>query len=227
MKNKESNQKSLRISDKELQEALKEMGTYVDISESDLEKLFNIVFKHIHKKLQISHTGEVSKRPPVVNKKEIAFSALSSFAGIGLCAFLSSYFFEPLGSTLLIGSFGASAVLVYAAIRSPLAQPRNLIGGHIISAIAGVACYNLFSFNLCIAAAAAVSIAILAMLSTNTLHPPGGATALIAVIGGTEIHELGYFYALFPVAAGAAVLLLVALAVNKILPDRKYPEYWF
>ncbi|MDO8784978.1 MAG: HPP family protein, partial [Syntrophales bacterium] len=73
----------------------------------------------------------------------------------------------------------------------------------------------------------AVSLAITAMLATKTLHPPGGATALIAVIGGKKIHDLGFLYALVPAGAGALVLLVVALLVNNLARNRRYPEYWF
>jgi CBS-domain-containing membrane protein len=147
--------------------------------------------------------------------------------GIGTCGYLSSNYFEPRDLSLLIGSFGASAVLVYGAIKSPLAQPRNLVGGHIISGLIGMACYQLFGGTLWLAAAMAVSLAIVAMLATKTLHPPGGATALIAVIGGEKVHNLGYLYAFIPAGAGAVILLAVALIVNNLAKNRKYPEYWF
>jgi CBS-domain-containing membrane protein len=62
---------------------------------------------------------------------------------------------------------------------------------------------------------------------TKTLHPPGGATALIAVIGGDKIHNLGSMYALVPVGLGAAIMLIIALLVNNIPKSRKYPEFWF
>jgi CBS-domain-containing membrane protein len=146
--------------------------------------------------------------------------------GIGACGWLSSHYFEPRDLSLLIGSFGASAVLVYGAIKSPLAQPRNLIGGHVISGLVGVACWQVFGATLWIAAALAVSLAIVAMLATKTLHPPGGATALIAVIGGDKVHALGFLYAIIPAGAGAVVLLIVALLVNNLNRNRKYPEYW-
>jgi CBS-domain-containing membrane protein len=115
---------------------------------------------------------------------------------------------------------------VYGAIKSPLAQPRNLIGGHVISGLTGVACYHLFGNTIWLAAAMAVSLAIVVMLATKTLHPPGGATALIAVIGGTKIHNLGFFYALIPAGTGAVILLVIALLVNNLSKSRKYPEYW-
>ena len=85
-----------------------------------------------------------AKSPPGVGGPELLWSWLGAMIGIGLCAFLSAKFFEPRDLTLLIGSFGASAVLVYSAIKSPLAQPRNLIGGHVISGLVGVACWQLF-----------------------------------------------------------------------------------
>ncbi|MEW5744491.1 MAG: HPP family protein [Nitrospirota bacterium] len=164
--------------------------------------------------------------PPGACPQEIAWAFIGSVIGIGICGYISSQFLEPRELTLIIGSFGASAVLVYAAIKSPLAQPRNLVGGHILSALAGVACYKLFGGTVWVAAALAVSAAIAAMLATRTLHPPGGATALIAVIGGEKIHSLGFLYALVPAGAGALILLIVALIVNNLARDRKYPEYW-
>jgi CBS-domain-containing membrane protein len=168
-----------------------------------------------------------AKAPPGVGVGELVWSWLGSFLGIGLCALLSASYFEPRDLSLLIGSFGASAVLVYGAIKSPLAQPRNLIGGHVLSGLAGVAAFHLFGATLWLAAALAVSLAIVLMLATRTLHPPGGATALIAVIGGPKVHGLGFLYPFVPAGAGALVLLLVALLVNNLSRNRKYPEYWW
>lgn len=167
------------------------------------------------------------KSPPGVGLSEHIWSFAGAAIGIALCGYLSSKYFEPRDMTLIIGSFGASAVLVYGAIKSPLAQPRNLVGGHMLSALVGVACWQLFGETVWLAAAMAVSLAIVLMLATKTLHPPGGATALIAVLGGAKIHSLGFFYVLVPAGAGAVMLLLVALFVNNICPDRRYPEYWF
>jgi CBS-domain-containing membrane protein len=167
-----------------------------------------------------------AKSPPGVGIIELIWSWLGSSLGIGICGYLSSQYFEPRDMTLLIGSFGASAVLVYGAIKSPLAQPRNLIGGHVLSGLAGVACYQLFGNMVWLAAAMAVSLAIVVMLATKTLHPPGGATALIAVIGGTKIHNLGFLYAFIPAGMGAVILLVIALLVNNLSKGRKYPEYW-
>jgi CBS-domain-containing membrane protein len=65
------------------------------------------------------------------------------------------------------------------------------------------------------------------MHATKTLHPPGGATALIAVIGSQKIHDLGYLYAIIPAAAGALIMLAVALLINNVPKNRRYPQFWF
>jgi CBS-domain-containing membrane protein len=161
------------------------------------------------------------KSPPFVGLIELWWSWLGSFCGIFACAFLSFHYQVP----LLIGSFGASAVLIYAAIDSPLAQPRNLVGGHIVSAIIGVTCFKLLGMTD-FACAMAVSLAIVGMLLTKTLHPPGGATALIAVIT-PSIYHLGYYYVVTPVGIGALIMLLVALLTNNPANTRRYPRYWF
>ena len=165
--------------------------------------------------------------PPGVGIRELIWSWIGATLATGTCAYLSSHFLEPRDLTLLIGSFGASAVLVYGAVKSPLAQPRNVLGGHIVSGLVGVYCQQAIGSVVWLAADMAVSLAIVAMLATKTLHPPGGATALIAVIGGAKIHNLGYFYALVPAGAGALFLLVVALIVNNLAKERRYPDYWF
>ena len=171
--------------------------------------------------------GGTTQSPPRVGLSEILWSWLGAFMGIGAVAYLNYGPLETTTLVLLIGSFGASAVLIYGAIKSPLAQPRNLLGGHLISALIGVTAFKLLVPHLWLAAALAVATSIAVMHATKTLHPPGGATALIAVIGGPKIHQLGYLYALCPVAAGAALMLVVALLVNNIPATRRYPEFWW
>lgn len=168
-----------------------------------------------------------TKSPPGVSLSEIMWSWVGAFLGITAVAFIS---YNILGGTdlvMVVGSFGASAVLIYGAIKSPLAQPRNLVGGHIISAIIGVATYQVLHAHMWLAASVAVATAIVVMHATKTLHPPGGATALIAVIGSTKIHALGYLYAIIPAGAGATIMLVIALLVNNIPKNRKYPEFWY
>jgi len=167
------------------------------------------------------------QRPPRVGLNEITWSWLGSFMGIAAVALIHYKILDQNALLLLIGSFGASAVLIYGATKSPLAQPRNLLGGHVLSALVGVTAFKLFGFQPWIAAALAVSVSIAVMHLTTTLHPPGGATALIAVIGGDSVHHLGYLYAVVPIALGAAIMLLVALVVNNLSKERLYPDYWY
>jgi CBS-domain-containing membrane protein len=167
-----------------------------------------------------------TKSPPGIGIVEIVWSWLGGFIGIGAVALVQAYIFDGTDLILMIGSFGASAVLVYGAIKSPLAQPRNLVGGHFLSALVGVAAFKIFQGQPVLAVATAAGTAIAVMLATKTLHPPGGATALIAVIGGEKVHALGFLYAVIPAAAGAAILLIVALLFNNIPKNRRYPEFW-
>jgi CBS-domain-containing membrane protein len=168
-----------------------------------------------------------TQSPPRVGISEAAWSWFGAFLGISLVGLIQSLFVDQVGQGLLIGSFGATAVLVYGAIRSPLAQPRNVLGGHVLSAFIGVFSFKLVGDISWLASALAVSTAIAVMHMTKTLHPPGGATALIAVIGGDSVHKLGYFYAFIPVGLGAVILLGVALLVNNCAKNRRYPEFWF
>jgi CBS-domain-containing membrane protein len=167
-----------------------------------------------------------TKSPPMVSLSEIAWSWMGAFLGIAAVSYINFDIIEDTDLVMVIGSFGASAVLIYGAIKSPLAQPRNLIGGHIISAIIGVTCYKVFPSQLWLASALAVATAIAIMHATKTLHPPGGATALIAVIGSNKIHSLGYLYVFIPAGFGAVIMLVVALLVNNIPKSRRYPDFW-
>lgn len=168
-----------------------------------------------------------TKSPPGVNMQEILWSWVGAFCGILTVALIDRNFLTGGDLAMTIGSFGASSVLIYGAIKSPLAQPRNLVGGHFLSALVGVACYQMLHHHLWLAGALAVATAIALMHATKTLHPPGGATALIAVVGSQKIHALGYWYAFVPAGCGALVMLVVALVVNNIPSTRRYPEFWW
>jgi CBS-domain-containing membrane protein len=167
-----------------------------------------------------------TESPPAVGLLEILWSWVGAFLGIAAVAIINDRVLRGTDLVMIIGSFGASAVLIYGAIRSPLAQPRNLVGGHVLSAIIGVTCFKLFGNHLWLAAALAVATAIALMHATKTLHPPGGATALIAVIGSDKIHGLGYHYVLVPAGAGAIIMLIIALIINNLSKSRRYPEFW-
>lgn len=172
-------------------------------------------------------SGITRGSPPRVSNTEILWSWIGAFLGIAAVAWVSRLFFDGLDLSLMIGSFGASAVLVYGAVRSPLAQPRNLIGGHVLSAIVGVLCWKLLGQHIWLAESVAVATSVAVMHATRTLHPPGGGTALIAVIGSPELHNLGFLYVIFPATVAPLILLLVALVVNNVPASRRYPEIWF
>ncbi len=239
------------ISDEDIFQAMAEMSGYVDITPEDFKEIYNHAYNHAHQKLSSKNSVEKipdvypkqgsiiagiksyflkmkgsDKSPPGVGMSEICWSWIGAFLGIAAVAYCNFNLLSATDAIMIIGSFGASAVLIYGAIKSPLAQPRNFIGGHLFSALVGVASYQCFSSNLWLASALAVATAIAIMHATKTLHPPGGATALIAVIGSQKIHDLGYLYVLVPVGVGALIMLVVALAVNNIPRSRKYPDFW-
>ncbi len=171
--------------------------------------------------------GTTRGSPPRVSWSEVIWSWVGSLLGIGAVALVNRALFSGTDHLFMIGSFGASAVLVFGAPKSPLAQPRNLVGGHLLSAATGVLCFDMLGDFPIMAEAMAVATAIALMHLSRTLHPPGGATALIAVAGSEELHALGYLYVLMPVGLGAVVLLAVALLVNNLNPQRRYPEVWY
>ncbi|MCE3228686.1 MAG: hypothetical protein K0S32_3237 [Bacteroidetes bacterium] len=180
-----------------------------------------MVRKRIKRTIRVSRY--IIYKETLVDFKEHFWSFLGSFVGIGLIAYFQGKVFSQQDNFFLIGSFGASSVLIYGIIQSPLAQPKNLVGGHIVSAFVGVTVYKLMPDILWLNAPLAVSLAIVIMQITKTLHPPGGATALIAVIGSEKIKALGYIYVFSPVLTGCLVLLLVALIFNNITSSRNYP----
>ncbi len=169
-------------------------------------------------------TRYVIYRETAVNVKEQFWSFVGAFVGIGLIALFQSYQLPRLENILLIGSFGAASVLIFGAVQSPLAQPRNFIGGQLISAIIGVTVYKFMPDVIWLTAPLAVALSIIAMQVTRTLHPPGGATALIAVIGTDAIKELGYLYVFSPVLTGTVLLFITALLFNNMTKHRSYPS---
>jgi CBS-domain-containing membrane protein len=149
-------------------------------------------------------------------------SGLGGFAGILLILLVTRQFVGSEAAALIVASMGASAVLLFAVPHGPLSQPWALVGGHLVSSIIGVSCYLLIPDRL-IAAACAVGLAITAMYYLQCVHPPGGASALVAVVGGPGVHALGYQYVLTPVMLNALVILAVAVAFNYLFPWRRYP----
>lgn len=122
-----------------------------------------------------------------------------------------------------IAPMGASAVLLFAVPASPLAQPWSIFGGNLVSALVGVTCAMLIP-DPAAAAACAVALAIGAMFLLRCLHPPGGAVAFTAVLGGPAVTALGYGFAFSPVAVNSLFLVLAALVFNNLLRHHRYPH---
>lgn len=163
------------------------------------------------------------EQTPVSHAERIV-SAIGGFIAI-LCIFLvSRWFVGSPGAGILVASMGASAVLLFAVPHGQLAQPWAVIGGHVISAIIGVTCAQAIA-NEILAASAAVGLAIGAMYYLRCVHPPGGATALSAVIGGQATQALGYQYVITPVLINVVVILVVAFLYNYLFSWRRYPVY--
>ncbi len=150
----------------------------------------------------------------VILAKEPIISALGAFLCISLIAFINSY---DDFNIWLIPPFGATMVLVMAVHESPLAQPKNIFFGHILSALSGVLIYFFLGMSF-LSIGLAVAISVWAMMITKTIHPPAGANPIIAILGGK-----GISFILLPVAIGALIIIVFAMIYNKIL-KRNYPK---
>lgn len=170
--------------------------------------------------------GEAGEDPEIY-PVEAFWSFIGGFVGILMLSGVNYFVWGREDQVLLLATFGASAMLLFGAPGVPFAQPRNVLGGHVVSALVGIAVCKLLGPEGFFAPALAVSIAIAAMHLTSTLHPPGGGTAMMMVTGSPELIDLGFFAVLFPVASGAAVLVLTALVVNNLSRRRQYPLYWW
>ncbi|KAI9302918.1 HPP family-domain-containing protein [Cunninghamella echinulata] len=164
---------------------------------------------------------------------------LAAWLGIAVLEIIGTYSpqLQAYHSPIVVASFGASAVLLYGSIDVPLAQPRNAFFGHVIGALVGVIISKLFTqlpgivwaskeqqeIVQWVAGATAVGITIVLMQLTITVHPPGGATALIATVD-QKVIDMSWYY-IGVIAMSAAVQIVIACLINNL--DRKYPNYWW
>lgn len=133
-------------------------------------------------------------------------------------------YMENAGNLVMVTSMGATAVLLFAVPQGALSQPWAVIGGHLISAFIGVSCQKVFPDETW-TPALAVGLAVGIMHYLRCMHPPGGATSLAAVIGGSEIHALGYYYLVMPIFINVFAILLIAVAFNALFHWRRYPAH--
>jgi len=174
-----------------------------------------------------------SPPPPVAPFTLWIWSFIASFCGIALlqAVFGHAHYFIGRQVPSIVASYGASAVLIYGAIESPLAQPRALFGGHFIGGLIGICVTKLFlllpqeRFEQLdwLAGSLCVATAIVLMQITSTTHPPAGATALLAAVNA-EVRSIGWYY-LPVILLSSSLALAVALIVNNI--QRRYPVFWF
>lgn len=166
-----------------------------------------------------------SSRPSAPNQPESMVFALGSFFAVALLGFAGQRVPGLATQTFLIGSMGATTVIVFGLPESPMARARAVVGGHVISALVGVTVATLLPGGHWYASALSVTLALLAMRATNTLHPPGGATALIAVIGPSSLRALGYGYVVAPVLIGAATLFVVGACTRWLAGALRGPRW--
>lgn len=156
-------------------------------------------------------------RPPALHYKYVLCSWLGAFLGITATGYPAALIHAP----LLIAPFGATCVLIFGAPDSPLAQPRNVIGGHCIATLISLTLLHLFGADWWVMALA-VATSIGVMQLTSTLHPPAGATPLVVIMT-----KAAWSFFFVPVLSGAIILVLCAVLFNNLVEDRHYPKYWF
>lgn len=156
---------------------------------------------------------------------ERGVSTIGGVVAIYVLMWLERGLLGDAGAAMLVASMGASAVLLFAVPHGALSQPWPVIGGHVISAIVGVTCARYVADPM-LAAALAVGLSIGAMHYLRAIHPPGGATALTAVIGGQQVAALGYGFVVHPVLVNASIMVVAAIAINASFNWRRYPAAW-
>jgi len=150
-------------------------------------------------------------------------SCVGALFGIALTGILAHWLPGSISVVpFLIAPMGASAVLLFAVPASPLAQPWSIIGGNLVSSAVGVTCAMLIHDPVA-AAAVAVAFSIAAMFAFRCVHPPSGAVALMAVLGGPAVRALGYEFVFEPVVLQSAFLLGAALVYHAATGHR-YPH---
>jgi CBS domain-containing membrane protein len=160
-------------------------------------------------------------QPMIVAPRELWLSPIGAGLGLLVTNWISLYFLGE-SNPWFIAPMGASAVLLFAAPASPLAQPWSIIGGNTIAALVAVICQMTLG-PTGVTASIAAAIAIGVMMRLRCLHPPGGAVALTAVLGGPAITKLGFGFVFAPVFLNSVILLLMALLFNTAM-RRNYPH---
>lgn len=166
--------------------------------------------------------GDRAALPAAFSSKAVLLAWLGAFIAIATVALLSN----QLSYLLILGSFGASSVVLFAYPDVPFSQPRNVIGGHFLSSLVGLIFIGFFGVAWWVLAAAVAS-AIAVMMFTRTVHPPAGSNPVIIWLMAASHVELSWQFLLFPTLVGAIVITLVSLLYNNLTREGNYPKYWF
>jgi len=166
--------------------------------------------------------------PNTTTAAEKLLSALGAAVSIFAVAFFTARFalVQDTAYVMIVASMGASAVLLFAVPHGALSQPWALFGGHLISGVIGVTCFQVFG-NSDMSAAVAVGLAVGVMYFLRCIHPPGGATALTAVIGGAGVTDLHYQFIFNPLLVNVVVILAIAIIFNGAFFWRRYPAHFY
>ncbi|MDR6550694.1 CBS-domain-containing membrane protein [Paenibacillus qinlingensis] len=158
-----------------------------------------------------------NRSPLKIVPRHVLIGSLGGFTAIALLALLS----ELTSSVWMMAPFGATCVLAFGLWDAPLSQPRNIIGGHVISTSIGLLCLHLFGHGTWVMAVA-VGLAIGLMMLSKTTHPPAGADPLVVILSGSS-----WSFLITPVLLGSVVIVIVALLINNLDKKRRYPSFWF
>jgi CBS-domain-containing membrane protein len=179
---------------------------------------------HYHRKLMSNFFnklgGDGAALPPKPKNKDVALAWLGGVLAIALIAGLAS----ATTTALVLGSFGASCVLIFGYPDAPFSQPRNVVFGHLFSSAIGLVFMLLFGPHWW-SVALAVGTAIAVMMATRTVHPPAGSNPVIVYVMSLTANP-GWGFLLFPTLGGAVLLVVVALIYNNMTREAKYPKYW-
>ncbi|WP_274365148.1 HPP family protein [Paenibacillus thermotolerans] len=167
--------------------------------------------KDIFKKMKTN-----ARSPLKVVPRNALFGFIGGFMSIGTLALLTGW----TSSLWLMAPFGASCVLAFGVWDAPLSQPRNIVGGHLVSTFVGLFMYHVFGQAAWVLALA-VGLSILATMLTKTTHPPAGADPIVVILAGS-----GWIFLIAPVLLGSILIVLIALIVNNLDVKRKYPTFW-
>jgi CBS-domain-containing membrane protein len=156
--------------------------------------------------------------PPRMSTRQVLFSTIGIMVSLMLVVEIADY----ADATLLMAPFGASALLIFVAYDSPLAQPRNVVGSHLLASLVALVIYHIFGLGP-FAAIAATGLAAMAMQLTRTVHAPAAADPILIMAGG----YIGWDFLIAPMLVGPPLLVLCGLAFNNLIPHRRYPIYWW